>query len=347
MSELKLSEIARLIGGRLIGDPEVRIKGISSLEEAGPYDLTFVVSDKYLEGLSKTKAAAAIVHREVPFPLPQIVVQDPYVALARAMGLFYRAKHPGPGVSELAWVSPKAKIGQGVWIGPFVYVGEDASIGDRVVVYPGVYVGAGVKIGDDSVIYPNVVIYEGTVIGKKVIIHAGTVIGADGFGYVRDGDQILKIPQVGKVEIEDEVEIGANCCIDRATFGKTLIGRGTKIDNLVQIGHNVHIGPNCIIVAQVGVGGSSTLGKGVTVAGQVGIADHVKIGDGARISGKAGIFRDVGEKETVGGIPQMPHKRWMRVVAELLRLPEWRKECEEVKRRLERLESFLSRGETR
>lgn len=347
MKEFKLSEIALFVGGRLIGDPEVKVKGVSSLEEAGPEDLTFVVSDRYLEALRETKAAAAIVHKEAPYPLPQIVVQDPYVALAKAMGLFYRVEHPGPGISEFAWVSPRARIGKGVWIGPFVYVGEDASIGDRVVIYPGVYVGARVKIGDDSVIYPNVVIYEGTVIGKKVVVHAGTVIGADGFGYARDGEQILKIPQTGGVEIDDEVEIGANCCIDRATFGKTRIGKGTKIDNLVQIGHNVRIGPNCIIVAQVGIGGSSILGKGVTVAGQVGIADHVKVGDGARISGKAGVFRDVGERETVGGIPQMPHKRWMRVVAELLKLPEWRKECEEVKRRLERLESLLLRGEVR
>lgn len=347
MREFKLSEIALFVEGRLIGDPEVKVKGISSLEEAGPEDLTFVVSDRYLEALCKTKAAAAIVHKEVSLSLPQIVVKDPYVAVAKVMRLFCQPKHPEGGISKLAWISPRATIGQGTWIGPFVYVGEDASIGERVVIYPGVYVGPRVKIGDDSVIYPNVVIYEGTLIGKKVIIHAGTVIGADGFGYVRDGDQILKIPQMGSVEIEDEVEIGANCCIDRATFGKTRIGRGTKIDNLVQVGHNVQIGPNCIIVAQVGIGGSSMLGKGVIVAGQVGIADHVKIGDWARISGKAGIFRDVGEGETVGGIPQMPHKRWMRVVAELLKLPEWRRECEEVKRRLEKLESFLSRGEVR
>ncbi|RLA85266.1 MAG: UDP-3-O-(3-hydroxymyristoyl)glucosamine N-acyltransferase, partial [Deltaproteobacteria bacterium] len=186
--------------------------------------------------------------------------------------------------------------------------------------------------------HPHVVPYEGTVVGKRVVIHAGTVIGADGFGYLKEGDRIVKIPQVGRVEIGDEVEIGANCAIDRATFGWTRIGRGTKIDNLVQVGHNVRIGPNCIIVAQVGIGGSTEVGQGVALAGQVGISDHVRIGDGAQISAKAGIFRDVKPGEAVGGIPQMPHRRWIRVVAEIMRLPELRRELEDLRRRVQELE---------
>lgn len=338
MREVTLGEIAQIVGGELRGDPSLKIRRIMGIEEAEEGDLTFLASERHLEALRGSKASAALVPKGVDVPMAQVVVRDPYRAVVRLLREFYPRRNPPPGISEWAWISPEAKVGRDVSIGPFVYVGDGAEIGDRVVLYPGVYVGPGVRIGEDSVLYPNVVLYEGTVIGRRVVVHAGTVIGADGFGYLREGDKIVKIPQVGRVEIGDDVEIGANCCIDRATLGTTRIGAGTKVDNLVQVGHNVWLGENCIVVAQVGIGGSTRVGRGVVLAGQVGIADHVRIGDGAMVSAKAGIFRDVAPGEQVGGIPQMPHRRWMRVVAEISRLPELRRELEELKERLRKME---------
>jgi UDP-3-O-[3-hydroxymyristoyl] glucosamine N-acyltransferase len=341
MKELTLGEIAEILGGKLIGDPSVKVKGIKGIQEAEEGDLTFVASEKYLKFLFSTRASAAIVFKEVESPIPLIILPNPYLGIVKLMERFYPRELPSPSISPYCWISPSAKIGRDVYIGPFVYVGDDAEIGDRVILYPGVYVGPRVKIGEESILYPNVVLYEGTIIGKRVVIHAGTVIGSDGFGYIKEGETIVKIPQIGGVKIEDEVEIGANCAIDRATFGWTRIGRGTKMDNLVQVGHNVSIGENCLIVAQVGIGGSTAIGKGVILGGQVGISDHVKIGDEVQVSGKAGIFRDVEPGEKVGGIPQMPHGRWMKVAAELMRLPELRKSLKELKERLNLIEKKL------
>ncbi|HEX16707.1 MAG TPA: UDP-3-O-(3-hydroxymyristoyl)glucosamine N-acyltransferase [Deltaproteobacteria bacterium] len=337
MMERTVGELAELVGGRVVGDPSVKIKGVASLREASPGEITFVASDKYLEDLKETRASAAIVSRELPISIPLIVVPNPLLAMAKIMALFWQPPPPHPGISDGAWVSPSARIGKDVSIGPFVYVGDEAVIGDKVALYPGVYVGPRVKIGPESILYPNVVLYEGTVVGKRVVIHAGSVIGADGFGYVKEGQRIVKIPQMGIVEIGDEVEIGANCCIDRATFGRTFIGRGVKMDNLIQIGHNVSIGENTIIVAQVGVSGSCEVGRNVTIAGQVGVADHVKIGDGVQISAKAGISRDIPPGEIVGGIPQMPHRRWLRVASLIFRLPDLKRQLDELVRRVEEL----------
>ena len=341
MKELTLGEIAQILGGKLIGDPSIKVRGIKGIEEAEEGDLTFVVSEKYLKFLSSTRASAAIVFKEVDSPIPLIILPNPYLGIVKLMEKFYPTKLPSPSISPHCWISPSAKIGQDVYIGPFVYVGDEAEIGNRVVLYPGVYVGPRVKIGEDSILYPNVVLYEGTIIGKRVIIHAGTVIGSDGFGYLKEGEANLKIPQIGGVKVEDDVEIGANCTIDRATFGWTTIGRGTKIDNLVQVGHNVSIGENCLIVAQVGIGGSTVIGRGVIIGGQVGISDHVKIGDEVKVSGKAGIFRDVEPGEKVGGLPQMPHGRWMRVAAELIRLPELRRSLKELEEKISLIEEKL------
>jgi len=346
MRELTLGEIAQILGGRLIGDPSIKVRGIKGIEEAEEGDLTFVGSEKYLKFLFSTRASAAIVFKEVDSPIPLIILSNPYLGIVKLMEKFYPTKLPSPSISPHCWISPSAKIGQDVYIGPFVYVGDEAEIGNRVILYPGVYVGSRVKIGEESILYPNVVLYEGTIIGKRVIIHAGTVIGSDGFGYLKEGDAVFKIPQIGGVKIEDNVEIGANCAIDRATFGWTKIGRGTKIDNLVQVGHNVSIGENCLIVAQVGIGGSTVIGRGVIIGGQVGISDHVKIGDEVKVSGKAGIFRDVEPNEKVGGVPQMPHGRWMRVAAELVKLPELRKSLKELEERISLIEEKL-KGESR
>lgn len=341
MTEKTLSELAQLVGGEVRGDPSLRIRGVSSLEEAREGEITFVTSDRYLPLLAETKASAAIVPREVEAPIPLLIASNPALAMAKILSVFAERPLPPSGISEGAWVSPSAKVGRDVAILPLAYVGEEAEVGDRVVLYPGVYVGPRVKIGPDSVIYPNVTLYEGTVIGSRVTIHAGAVIGADGFGFVKDGERNFKIPQVGTVRIEDDVEIGANCCIDRATFGQTVIGRGVKMDNLVQIGHNVTIGENTIVVAQVGISGSVKVGRNVALAGQVGIADHVTIGDEAQISAKAGILRDIAPGEVVGGIPQMPHRRWVRVAFLMTRLPELKRELDALLKRVEEMERIL------
>jgi UDP-3-O-[3-hydroxymyristoyl] glucosamine N-acyltransferase len=244
----------------------------------------------------------------------------------------------------MAWVSASARVSEDATVYPFVSIGDEAQIGPRVTIHPGASIGPQVTIGEDTVIYPVVTIYPRCVLGKRVIIHAGTVIGADGFGFVKDGEANVRIPQVGIVEIEDDVEIGANCCIDRATFGKTLIKKGVKIDNLVQVAHNVQIGEHSIIVAQVGISGSTKLGKNVTLAGQVGLVDHIEIGDNVMIGAQSGIAKDVPANQIVLGTPHLPHRQFLRVAAVWTRLPEMKKELDVLIKRVEALEERTGAG---
>ena len=346
-SEMKLREIAAKVGGELIGDGEVEIKGVASLQEAKEGDLTFVTREKYLPLLKKCRASAVILPRMWEgIEIPAILVRDPMLAVARLLELFYPRAHEPLGVSEGAWVSHSAKLGKDVSIYPLVYVGDEAVIGDRVVLYPGVYVGKGVRIGEESVLYPNVVVYEGSVIGKRVILHAGTVIGSDGFGFVKDGEVNVKIPQIGGVEIGDDVELGANCCVDRATFGKTVIGRGVKVDNLVQIAHNVTIGENTIIVAQVGISGSTRVGKNVILAGQAGLVDHITIGDNVMVAAQAGVTKDVPPGEVVSGSPHFPHRHFLRIVALWEKLPEMKKRLDVLAQKVEEMEKKMEEGKS-
>jgi UDP-3-O-[3-hydroxymyristoyl] glucosamine N-acyltransferase len=334
-----LESLAREVEGKVKGDGSVEISGLAGIEGAQEGDITFVSNERFIPLLKKTKATAAIVAQEIAdVPLPLLIVPNPLLAVAKILTLFTQRPYVAGGVSAMAVVSPSAKVSEDATIYPFVSVGDEAQIGSRVTIYPGAFIGSQATIGDDTIIYPHVTIYPRCVLGKRVIVHAGTVIGADGFRFVKDGEANVRIPQVGIVEIEDDVEIGANCCIDRATFGKTLIKRGVKVDNLVQIAHNVQIGEHSIIVAQVGISGSTKLGKNVTLAGQVGLVDHIEIGDNVMIGAQSGIAKNVPPNQIVLGTPHLPHRQFLRVAAVWTRLPEMKKELDLLIKRLEALE---------
>jgi UDP-3-O-[3-hydroxymyristoyl] glucosamine N-acyltransferase len=239
------------------------------------------------------------------------------------------------GISPSAFVSETSQISSDAVIYPYAYIGKESTIGEGAVIYPFVHIGDGVTIGKETVIYPHAVIYDKVIIGKNVIIHSGTVLGSDGFGYIWDGERHVKIPQIGIVEIEDDVEIGANVTIDRASLGKTLIKKGTKIDNLVQIAHNVSIGENSIIVSQVGIAGSSTIGNNVVLAGQVGVRDHVVIGNNVKAAGGTGITKSVPENSLISGNPHMPHREWLRFQGHLKNLPKLNKRIKNIEKKLQ------------
>ncbi|MDQ3440954.1 MAG: UDP-3-O-(3-hydroxymyristoyl)glucosamine N-acyltransferase [Planctomycetota bacterium] len=330
MPSLTLTEIAALLHVPTppgLGDRAVT--GMASLAEAGPGELSFLGSDAYLKHFATTKAGAVIVQKRVKLPrdgvqpTPVFVVDDADLAVAKILEHFAPpVPRPPVGRHASAFVAPSASVGNGARIGFNVFVGDDCRIGDNVMLHPGVYVGAGVDVGDGCELFPNVVLRERVRVGKRVVIHAGTVIGTDGFGYRWDGTRHAKVPQIGTVVIDDDVEIGSCVCIDRAKFGTTRVGRGTKIDNLVQIAHNVQIGPHCIIVGQAGLAGSVTLGAGVVLGGQSALRDHITMGDGSMVAGCAGVAENVDAKMIVSGLPALPHRQSLREQAALRRLPD-------------------------
>jgi len=334
-----LESLAREVGGTVKGDGSIAISGLAGIEGAQEGDITFVSTERFIPLLKGTKAAAAIVAQEIAdIPLPLLIVKNPLLAAAKILTAFTQKPYVAGGVAAMTWISPSAKVSKDATIHPFVSIGDEAEIGSRVTIYPFVSIGSQAVIGEDSVIHPNVTIYPRCVLGKRVIVHAGTIIGADGFGFVKDGEANVRIPQVGIVEIEDDVEIGANCCIDRAAFGKTLIKKGVKFDNLVQIGHNVQIGEHSIIVAQVGISGSTKLGKNVTLAGQVGLVDHLEIGDNVMIGAQSGIAKDVPSNQIVLGTPHLPYRQFLKVAAVWSRLPEMKKELNLLRKRVDAFE---------
>jgi UDP-3-O-[3-hydroxymyristoyl] glucosamine N-acyltransferase len=334
---MKLKDIAVLIEGRVIGDGEVEISGVSGLSEAGAGDITFLLGVKLLKEAKESTAAAVIVREGIEGLLkPQVACGNPQLAFAVLLGHFHVQPHPCMGISEKAVVSPSATMGENVTIYPLAYIADGVSIGKDSIIYPGVFIGKGSKVGAECLIYSNVTIREGVTVGARVIIHAGAVIGADGFGYVFDGQAHRKIPQVGGVIIEDDVEIGANTTIDRATTGATVIGRGTKIDNQVQIGHNVKVGRGAIIVSQVGIGGSSALGDGVILGGQAGIADHTTIEAGTMLGAKGGFMGTV-KKGIYSGGPAIPHRDWLKSTAIFAQLPELKKKIHELEEQIKAL----------
>lgn len=335
---MKLHDIAALIQGEIAGDGSVEITGVAGVSDVRAGEITFLASPKHARALQESKAAAVLVTMPVDgLEIPQVVVRNPQYAFARLLGHFYAPVHPQEGVSEKAWIGGTATIAGGVSISPFACVAEGARIGARTILYPGVYVGAEAIVGEDCILYPNVTIRERCVIGNRVILHAGAVIGADGFGYVYAEGQHRKIPQVGVVIIEDDVEIGANTAIDRATTGKTIIGAGTKIDNLVQIGHNVKVGRQAILVSQVGIGGSSDIGDGAILGGQAGIADHATIEAGSMLGAKTGVMPGLLSKGIYSGTPALPHRDWLRSQAVYAQLPELKKRIQELEQVVEKL----------
>lgn len=339
-----LGEIARLVDGEVVGDEKLVITGLCGITEAQQGDLTFVANPRYFPLARKTKASAIITPRDI-FKLekPMILTDNPSLAFARVVSFLYNdAAQNLKGIHPTAVIAQDAEIGQDVYIGPYVVLESQVAIGDQTIIHSGTYLGRQTTVGKKCLIYSNTTVRERITIGHRVVIHCGAVIGSDGFGYTNVEGVHEKIPQIGTVVIEDDVEIGANVTIDRARFDKTVIGRGTKIDNLVQIGHNVIIGENCIIVAQAGISGSVRIEKGAILAGQAGIAGHLTIGEGAVIAAQAGVTKSVPPFAKVSGYPAKPHEMAKRVNASLQRLPYYVKTIQELKERIEGLEAKLN-----
>ncbi|MDH3891820.1 MAG: UDP-3-O-(3-hydroxymyristoyl)glucosamine N-acyltransferase [candidate division Zixibacteria bacterium] len=323
-TQLTLGDIARLTEASLSGDPDLIISGAAPIESAAEGDITFVANKKYLAHLDTTKAGAVVLDLETPSSHPAILRhKEPYLTFARVLDLLYPAQaHVETGTHDSAVVDDTAGVDSTAAIGPLCHIKAGAIIGKGTQLVSSVFVGRDVTLGDNCLIYPGVCIMDGTRIGNSVIIHSSTVVGSDGFGFAESAAGLKKIKQVGSVEIEDDVEIGSNCSVDRGALGPTRIGRGTKIDNLVQIAHNVEIGAHSIIVAQVGISGSTKIGSGVILAGQAGLVGHIEIGDGARVAAQSGVSRSIEEKQTVLGSPAREAGLARRIEASLSRLPE-------------------------
>ena len=337
---LSLARVQEVIGGEIVGPPETLVSGISSLEGAEPGDLSYCTSDRYLKAALESQAGAFVVGRPIPeMNRPQMVVPDPAYAFACIAQRFFTEPYRPRGIAKEVICGADVQIGPDPSIWPNVTLGDRVKIGARVTLYPGVFIGSDSMVGDDSLVYPNVVVREGCAIGSRVIIHSGTVIGSDGFGYVQHEGRHVKIPQLGGVIVEDDVELGANVAVDRATFGQTVVKRGTKVDNLVQIAHNVTLGEHTILVAQVGIAGSTSIGHHVMIGGQAGLADHIRVGDSVMIAARSGVNRNVESGEVVGGAPVMPYEVFLKSHALIARLPEFRQQLREIKERVQVLEN--------
>lgn len=336
-----LKEIARIVDGEIVGDDKTVVTGICGIKEAKEGDLTFVANSRYLSLMNHTKASAIITSKDVKkAPKPIIRTENPSMAFAKMVSLMAPNEIKKPkGIHRTAIIGEKVKIGRNVAIQPYVVVGDNVEIKDNTILYTGAYVGHHTKIGKDCVMYPYVIIRERVVIGDRVIIHGGTVIGSDGFGFSIVKGVHQRIPQIGNVIIEDDVEIGANVTIDRARFDKTLIKKGTKIDNLVQIAHNVVIGEHSIIVAQSGISGSTTVGNNVTLAGQAGIIGHVSVGDNVVIAARAGVTKSVPSNACVSGYPAKSHTVAKRINACVQNLPELYKKVRAMEEEIKELKS--------
>jgi len=344
MPELTLSALASAISATLRGDGARVVGRCAPIEEAGPGDLTFVANQKYARLLKKTTAAAAIVSphnvARAPAELALLIAEDPYFAFRQAVvALHGHRQQPAPEIASTACIHPSAKIGRDCHIGPFVVVAAGATLGDRCVLYPHVVVGPGSQLGDDTVLFPHVTVYDNCSIGARVIIHAGSVIGTDGFGFATHKGEHHKIPQVGNVVTEDDVEIGANCCVQRATIGTTRIGRGTKMSDLLDIGHGATVGRYNLLVSQVGIAGSASTGDYVAIGGQSGVAGHLTVGEAAQVAARSGVATDVPPGVQYGGSPAIPLNEAKRVGMEVVRLPQIVQQLQELRERLERLET--------
>ncbi|MCA8921339.1 MAG: UDP-3-O-(3-hydroxymyristoyl)glucosamine N-acyltransferase [Planctomycetes bacterium] len=345
LSSMPLGEIAELLSAELRGDPETEIRSLSTIHEAGPGAIAFISNRKYIPALGTTRASAVLVSPAVAAAHtgegPALVVlDDPYMGFALLLTHWSYEPREVRGVDPRAIVEEGARLGAAVNVGAGAFVGAGAVLGDRVDLYPGAYVGAGAKIGDDTVLGPNCVVHHGCEVGARCAIYAGAVVGSDGFGFAPNLRTGLhqKIPQIGNVVIEDDVEVGANCTIDRAVLGETRIGQGTKLDNQVQVGHNAQLGRGCFIVAQVGISGTTVIGDGVTIAGQSGVAGHIKVGDGAVIGAQAGVHNDIPSGARVIGSPAIDGGLAKRAMAVFPKLPQLKRRVRELERRLDRLE---------
>lgn len=336
-SSLRLSRIAELLGLRLQGD-DMDVTGVNTLEEAGPTELSFLANPKYASQLAATRAGAVIVRPEHAHEVARALVgDDPYPAFARAIGLFAVRQGEFSGISPLASIHPEARLGAECAVAPFAYIGARARLGEGCRVFPGCYVGEDCELGRHCVLYPNAVLMAGTRLGDDCVLQPGAVIGAEGFGFVRTPEGVRKIPQIGRAVLGDRVEVGANSAVDRAALSATVLGDGTCLDNLVQVGHNVRLGKDCLIVSQVGISGSTHVGDNVTMAGQVGVAGHLHIGDGVTIGPQAGVAKDIPDGQTVGGTPTVDYTTYLRTLALMPRFPELFKRLSQLEKDVEAL----------
>ena len=322
---MKLSEIASRLGARLEnGSPDTEISGVAGIEEAGEHQLTFIANRKYAAAARTTRASAVIVSEDFPAGATAVLrSKNPYLAFARALEFFYQPPAYTPGIHPTAVVHPSAKIGLGAHIGPYVVIDEDVVIGDRAVILAHVVIYRGARIGKNFFAHAHAVVREHCRLGDSVLLQNGAIVGADGFGFAKDdAGKWHKIVQSGPAVLDNDVEVQANACIDRASIGETHVAAGAKIDNLVQVGHGSSVGENTLLCAQVGLAGSTEVGKDVILAGQVGVAGHCKIGDGAIATAQSGIPNDVPAKAVVSGYPAVDNKLWLRCVAVFNRLPE-------------------------
>jgi UDP-3-O-[3-hydroxymyristoyl] glucosamine N-acyltransferase len=346
--EFSAQQIAHILNGKIEGDPDCKVNNFSKIEEGKPHTLTFLANLKYSGYIYDTHASIALVNddfvpeKELPATLTLIRVPNAYSALAQLLTLVEQAKKRKQGIEVPSFVSPSAQIPQkNVYIGAFAYIGENAQLGENVAVYPNTYIGDNVVIGENTLIYAGVKIYGGCTIGKNCIIHAGAVIGADGFGFAKEGDAYTKIPQLGNVVIEDNVEIGANTTIDRAVMNSTIIRRGVKLDNLIQVAHNVEIGENTAIASQVGISGSTKIGKNCVLGGQAGLGGHIKISDNVSIGAQSGIISNIASGRSILGSPAIDVNNFLRSSIIFPKLPEMYRQIHQLQKDLESLKENL------
>jgi UDP-3-O-[3-hydroxymyristoyl] glucosamine N-acyltransferase len=343
-----MGELGRMLDSEVKGNPDVRLDGVTSLENASPGQLSFLTDSRYHHLLSGCRASALIVSpkfRDLEFNL--LIAGNPQLALAKAVRLFLPDSQETAEIHPTAFVGEGVVFGEGVSVGPLALVGDRSQIGAKTKIGPGAFLGKDVRIGEGCLIHPRACILDRCILGDRVIIHAGAVIGADGYGYAHDEQgRHVKIPQTGIVQIDDDVEIGANATVDRAAFGRTWIKRGTKIDNLVMIAHNVEVGEDCLLVAQVGISGSTRLGDSVVLAGQVGVAGHLQIGDRVKVGATAGIHHSIKSDQIIAGnFPGVPHDEWLSIYANIRRLPRLREALKRLDQRVSILEEALKKDD--
>jgi UDP-3-O-[3-hydroxymyristoyl] glucosamine N-acyltransferase len=336
---MRLADLAAELGADVVGDGSLEVKGVKPLDTAVAEHLSFLHNPKYVEEARSSEAGAILVADADLLPGRNLLVcPEPYLALAHVLEIYHPVEIPQPGVHPSAVAADDVVLGEGASVGPLVSAAAGVRIGDRSAVGAGCVLGRGVEIGADCILHPRVVVEDHCRIGDHCIVHSGTVIGSDGFGFATVDGIHHKVPQVGIVVLEDDVELGANVCVDRAALGETRVGRGTKVDNLVQIAHNVEVGEHCLLVAQVGISGSTHIGHHAVFAGQAGCSGHLKIGNGAVLSARAAAFRDVPDGVTVSGAPARPHREWLKANANLQRLDGLREKVKRLEERLAELE---------
>ncbi len=320
---MKLSAIASALGATLEnGNPDLDITGVAGIEEAAAGQITFIANPKYMAAAKTTDASAIIVGHDFPAGTALLRSDNPYLAFARAIELFYQPPHYAPGVHPTAVIAKTARLGANAHVGAYVVIGDEVEIGDNAVLLPHVVIYRGARIGNNFFAHAHAVVREYCTLGDDVILQNGAIIGADGFGFARDGDRWQKITQSGPAVLENDVEVQANACVDRASIGETRISRGAKVDNLAQVGHGSSVGENTLLCAQVGLAGSSVIGKNVVLAGQAGVAGHCQVGDGVIVTAQSGTHGDIPAGSVVSGSPAFDNKQWLRAVAVFNRLPE-------------------------